>query len=180
MLARLLRLLLGFFEKTVARQEAVPEREETYDLFMPEDRLIFNYWDGKEVVRVDPIVLYKKMQEKGPEMSIDIKVAHSMSKDANTAHSSLVKKIRDIFGVKAYEEGGLTELETTQLLDHFLLFCHLLKKNSSPSPTSPTETSSPSEPSSEGPPPTPNGPGTGSTENEYSTDGQPPSPTGPA
>lgn len=129
--------------------------EEPYDQFRPKDRMIYTYWSGSQTVRADPLALYKKMMDVGPSLAIDMKVANSASKDAGKAHDELVEKIRSIFSVAPLDKGGLTELETVELLDHFLTYVGMVKKNSSSYPTSPTGTSEPSaSTSAEGPPTT--------------------------
>lgn len=182
MLSRLLRFILGWLEKTPTQPEARAqpvnqESTEKYDLFMPEERLIYHYWNGQDIVAMDPLVLYKKMQQVGPELSIDMVVAHSASKDANTAHTGLVVKIRNIFNVKNLGEGGLSEFETVQLLDHFLIYCESLKKNMSSYATSPMVTSSHSVPSTAARQPTTSSVGSGSTESVPSTGEPVPLPT---
>lgn len=109
--------------------------EDSYELYHPRERMIYRYFNGKEDVAVDPIQLSKKMAEIWPELVVDIKVARSQSKDSAKAHDSLVAGIRDLFNVKSLEDGGLTELETIQLLDHFLAYTEDVKKNLSPSAT---------------------------------------------
>jgi hypothetical protein len=112
-----------------------PADEEQYDLFRPKQRLIYRYFDGSKEVMVDPMILYKKVMEHGPVLSIDMKLSVSQHSDNRLGHTNLVKRIREIFAVKPLEEGGLSELETVQLLDHFLGFTERIKKNSSPSQT---------------------------------------------
>lgn len=107
-----------------------------FDIYRPADRLLYHYWDGQRVVDADPLTLYKRLMEKGPELSIDIKLALSMHPDAVKGHDAAVNKIHHVFRVKPVDEGGLTELESCALFDHFLLYCEELKKNSSLSPTS--------------------------------------------
>lgn len=117
-----------------------------YDLYHPQDRLIYSYWDGKEERRVDPMSVYKKMMEVGQEISTARKVARSPSKDARKMHDRMIELIRGVFDVTPYEEGGLSETETTDLLDHYLIYLEWVKKNSGMSTTTPEETS-PSTPS---------------------------------
>lgn len=156
--------------------EPEQDEEEEYNLYKPKERLIYTYWDGFKDVACDPYVLYKKLMAKGTDLSIDIKVANSQSKDAAAAHNSMIAKLRIIFDLKSYEEGGLTELETIGLMDHFLLFARRVKKNTSHFPTSQTATSDSSPSSTEGNRPTTNGSDSGSTANEPSTAEPPPSP----
>lgn len=150
---------------------------ERSDLFHPKKRLIYTYWNGEKRVHSDPMVLYKRMSQKGGELSVDIKLSLSASKDADKGAELMLEKIRWIFEVKSYKEGGLTDGESVSLLEHFLGFCDGLKKNSRNSLTSPTETSFGSKSSTEETPPTQNGLDSGSTEKEPSTEDPPPSST---
>lgn len=100
------------------------------DVFNPTERKIYSYFDGEKTVKADPMALYKKIAGIGPELSIDIKVAQSRSKDNVKAHTQAMEKVRGIFNIKPFEEGGLTEAELQALLDHFLTYCEGVKKNS--------------------------------------------------
>ncbi len=115
------RFLVNLFKKT----DQSPELE----VYPPKDRLIFQYWDGQKTIIADPLVLYRKIGEKGPEIDTEIKLAQSPSKSAVQGHIGAVTKIREIFGVKPVEEGGLTEIESINLLESFVSWCHDVKKN---------------------------------------------------
>lgn len=160
--------LFGKSKKNTAKKEQ-PET----GVYRLQDRLIYKYWNGNEEIIADPLVLYKKMMARGPELSIDIKVSTSISKDADKAHDQAILKIREIFSVKSLDEGGLTELETVQLLDHFLLYCEEIKKNSSYSVIS--SSNSDTKPSFRANPPIQNSSASGSIGGE-STTGAPVSP----
>lgn len=147
-----------------------------YDL---KERLIYKFYDGQKMVEADPLVIYKRVMENGPELSAALKGARSEWKGAADCYNELVVGIRKVFDVKPFEEGGLTQQETFDLLDHFMRFSERLKKNSRQSPTSPTEASPPTPPSPEGVPPTSSSTGTGSTGPEPPTGGPGPSSTGP-
>lgn len=147
-------------------KEAPPSLDNHYH---PRERMIYSYWDGQKTVHADPMVLYKRMMTHGAELSVDMKVSQSASKDAGKAHDSMVQKVREIFVVKTLEEGGLAELEVLELLDHFLLYCEDVKKNSNLSPISPTPTPPPTAPSSAGPSATASSSDSGSTANVSNT-----------
>ena len=155
-------------------------RKNRGDLYRPGERLIYSYFNGQKIVRADPLRLYKRVMEYGPELSINLKVAKSPMKDADKCHTDAVKRCREIFDVKPVEDGGLTELETIDLLDHFLLYTQALKKNTK---NSPTDVESPSLLASEQPTdasqPTANLPDSGSTASASSTAPPEPSPTVP-
>lgn len=120
--------------------------EQSDDLFKPSERRIYRYWDGKEVLSKDPMELWKRLMDVAPELNVDIKLSRSPSKDAMKGYQGAVNKTRKVFEVKTYEEQGLTDVECMLLLDHFLNYMGAVKKNSEISPTSPMETSSPSQP----------------------------------
>jgi len=144
-------------------------KKDPLSIYRPKERMIFQFWNGQKMVSGDPLVLFKRMSDVGPELAIDIKVSSSPSKDASKAHNNVVDKIRGIFGVQSLEQGGLSELETLQLLDTFLLYCDRVKKNSSQSVIWPTP-SVDSTSSSEENPPTLNSSDSGSIESESKTD----------
>ncbi len=154
---------------------------DNFDVYHPKERLIYRYWNGHQQIFADPLVLYRRMLTKGPELSIDMKVSTSPMKDAAEAHVRMLAKIREIFCIEDFEKDGmgLTELETVELLNHFLVYCDLLKKKSNPSPTPSTPTV-PSPVSSPGAPPTPNSSASGSVADGSSTSAPQSSPTVPA
>jgi len=154
-------------------------RGESPALYSPSQRAIYTYFDGVSLVRADPLVLYKRMMDVGLELSVDMKVSVSASKDAKRHHDEMIRKLRNIFNVPPLDaKGGLTEGEVVQLLDHFLLYCEGVKKNSPTSATTPTVTAA-STSTSGGSPPTPNISDSGSTASEFSTGTPESSPTGP-
>lgn len=180
MFSRFWSWLVSFFRKTPALIQ------ESYDVYLPQDREIYSYFDGEKVVRVDPMPIYKKIMAIGPELSVDIKVARSPMKDAQKAHGAAVRKIREVFSIKEFDKGGLTEQESMDLLDHFLDYADSIKKNSSTSVISPPETSLPTSvplPDLSGVGSVPNQPTTntsdsGSTVSELSIDKLPQLPSG--
>lgn len=98
------------------------EPEDTLPIYSYLEKRIYSYFDGKELIRVDPVPLHKAIMTKGPEISLDMKVARNPTKGAKKAHDNLVNTIRKLFSLKPLEEDGLTEVETLDILDHFLEF----------------------------------------------------------
>jgi len=143
--------------------------DERYDLFRPKQRLIYHYFNGNKVVSADPMILHRKMMAKAPDLYIDSKVATFPNKDSGQAQINLTKNIREIFGVKPLDEGGLTELETAELWKSFLIYCEWVKKNWKVPPTSPTATSATIEATSAGNQPTSNTSASGSIASEQNT-----------
>jgi hypothetical protein len=136
----------------------------SHDLYQPEERCIYRYFDGEKVRVADPMILYKRMAEVSGDLSAYISLAYSPSKDSRSGWDKMVEKIRWIYDVKPFAEGGLLEGECVTLHDHFNTFCADQKKTMSSSPTTSTE-SSPSTPSS-----TEESPSTESTSASGSTD----------
>lgn len=149
---------------------------DSYDLYKPKKRNIFKFFNGKEIVQGDPMVIYKRIMEVGPELHISLRVADSPSKDAVQAHTDAVVSIRKIFGLdapkdplRAADEGCLEEPEVIDLLDRFLLYKETVKKNSPNSVIPAREISPASAPSSAANPVSSSSSGSGSTEGEPST-----------
>jgi hypothetical protein len=168
MFAKLRTLILG-------------RREDDFGVFAPSARQIYRFWDGRVWRTEDPMELYARMAKVGPELSVEMKVAQSPSKDAAKAHAKMLEEIRGIFGVVPLKEGGLTQIETVGLLDHFLIFCEALKKNTPPPPTASAATSTTSAPpqgtSESAAPATANSSPSGSSESDSSTGTPGPSPS---
>lgn len=114
--------------------------------YTPKERMIFRFYAGEAQGErlADPMALYKKLLDKKTSITIDMKVSQSELKGAPAAHDSLVKTLRETFGLLPLEDGGLTESETIDLFFTFMDYCTAVKKNSSLFPTSPKETSAPS------------------------------------
>lgn len=154
-------------------------KREQMDLYSPRERFIYRYLDGKTEVAADPAVLYRRMMDVGPELSADITVGQSPSKRWREAQENGIRKIRGIFSVKPFEEGGLTEGELYGLLDHFIQYCETVKKNSPPSPTSLPSTQEPPDSSSDAESVTSSSLVSGSTASVPFTAAPAPSPTVP-
>lgn len=101
----------------------------TDGLYSPQERLIYSYHDGEKVVRADPAVLYRRLMDVGPELSADIAVACSPMPVRAEATAKAEGKVRAIFGLKPFADGGLGEAEAYELLDHFAGYCDGVKKN---------------------------------------------------
>lgn len=154
--------------------------------YAPEQRMIYRHYAGttpdgrKVIVAKDPMALWKRFHPRSQAISINLRVSLSPSKAAPEMHEKLMEDLRHVFEVPKYEDGGLTELELSQLLDHYLSFIAHLKKKANSSRTVSGETS-PGTPTSadEGPTTEPSS-GTGSTATGPCTDSPTPSPSGPA
>lgn len=157
------KLLHCIYERAIPKLQQGP-----YDLYHPKQRQIYQFFNGQQITAIDPMILYKRIMEVGPELDIDIKVANSASKDASKAYETMLEKIRKIFGVAKLDEGGLTEEETIALMDHFFAYIDQVKKNLRFSETS-SDLSEASGRYSEDHPVTSNSSASGSTANGTST-----------
>src|SRR5258708_39847256 len=113
-------------------------KQEDYNFYRPSEQQIYRYFDGQKVVSSDPMILYKKLMEVGPDLAVDIQVSESTlvkNYESIAAQNKVQEKIRKIFNVKSFVDGGLTEAKAGELLDHFLVYTEIVKKNSSQSLT---------------------------------------------
>lgn len=117
--------------------------------FTAEERSIYYFFDGTRVVRADPIELWRKYSKVAGSLHTAQAVAASPSKDAEEQYDKMVGYIHEIFGTKRLaQEGGIEDVLAVRLLDHFLSYLDVLKKNMKRSATSPTTTSPATPPSS--------------------------------
>lgn len=148
-------------------------RKERYDVYTPSEKCIYTYWNGKEWANADPIAVFRRLKEVWGDLSVDMKVARSPMKDATIAHRKALDKIRKIFNLAPlrddlYADNTLTDVQASDLLDHFLTYVGSLKKNSSQIPTSVEETSDSMPSTSEDSQPIPSIAACGSIENGQS------------
>ena len=112
---------------TKTRKPPQPEKPET-----PE-RDIFEFWDGNEMRRIDPLPVWYKLWQTEDIESI-LKRAENLEAEAI---EELAVLTRELFAVEAYDPDGatgLTCLETKQLLYDYFVYCHELKKKVGPLP----------------------------------------------
>lgn len=109
------------------------------DVYRPRERRIWTYFNGERMVVADPQMLWSAIVAVGPSLSLDFKVAASISQDAPNAHTRVVATIRRIFklrdmvdGFELPQEGTLTNGEACDLFDAFVIYVQKLKKNSPP------------------------------------------------
>lgn len=152
-------------------------RKERYDVYTPSEKLIYAYYNGKDWVSADPIAVFRRLKDVWGDLSVDMKVARSPMKDATVGHRKALDKIRKIFNLTPlredlYADNTLTDLQASDLLEHFLTYVGSLKKNSSQNQTSATETSDSTPSTSEDSQPTQSIADSGSTENGQATEQQ--------
>lgn len=112
--------------------------DDDLQVFRPKVRMIYQYFDGREMRKADPMRLYKLVMVQGPELNANLKGARSPllpPEKSSKCHDDAMKTIRSIFDLKTVEEGGLEDMVAADLLDHFMLYCDGVKKNSSSQPT---------------------------------------------
>lgn len=158
---------------------AAKKVDNPYNGWKPSERYIFRYWDGEKDRDEDPMELYIRMQDVGPELDVDLKVARSQLRDNYKGHVKAVEKIRGIFFVKPYKEGGLTNAECLNLLDYFLLWTGFEKKSTSQTQTSAGGTSPSTESTPEEKSPSGSTSDSGCADSDRSTDSPTPTPSGP-
>lgn len=144
------------------------------DLFHPKERDIYHYFDGKDVRVADPLPIYRKMKDVITDLEVEFKVAASGMQGADEHYTSAVNRIRGIFNLKSFSEGGLTEMECVTLFRHFFNYAGGVKKklpqSSTPSPGTSESTPPSTEAVPEPSPPTEPSLGSGSTASEPTTE----------
>src|ERR1700678_845775 len=91
----------------------------TWNCYTPGDCLIYSYFAGKLQRQADPMELFLKIKAAQPGLGIDASVASiDQMKDSDKAKKALATKLREIFNVKPFEEGGLTVTEIIDLWTH--------------------------------------------------------------
>lgn len=176
MIFKFLQWLSSFF----APKNLSSRDDYALDLYTPGEKGIYSYFNGTEIIKEDPMVLHKRLMDVGPELSIDMKVASSPFKDAKEAHNKMLEKVRKIFDLKPFKDGGLTEVQAIELFDHFLTYEDFQKKIANLPTTEPTAPWSSSPPSSAESPPTSSPTASGSTASGPSTGTPPSTPTASA
>jgi hypothetical protein len=101
-------------------------------------RLLFQFWDGRQFRRVDPFTLLRKLlntDKFDPDDDLKkLKIPDAKLVCDKIGH--IAEGVREIFGVKPLENGGLTELECVNLLMEFSAYLDRVKKNGGPMPIS--------------------------------------------
>lgn len=126
MLKRLFRWLLSGFQSN---------SDETLDVYMPRRRILYRYSDGAKETIIDPMILYKKLSDISETLFALIKDSLADTSTAGESHEKAVALLRDVFQVKTYAAGGLTDMETFDLFSHFRNFCRQLQDRSGVTPT---------------------------------------------
>ena len=141
---------------TVVTEEPKKDSLDDLAIFHVDDMQIYVYHNGSEVIKADPMTLFKRVSERMSEIQADIQLIcmpamKGWENKIDEAYQHALKCIREVYNVKPLEEGGLTEQKTFELHNHFLRFVFDVKKNSSQSQTSLPTTESASVPLQESP-----------------------------
>lgn len=165
---RLWRLIFGVREEPVRS-----------DLFTVKQREIYSYFDGTKVRKADPLPVYRRLKDAAPDLEVEFRVARSEMKNADEHYTKAVERIRKIFLLEPFDNGGLTDMECVALFDHFWKYSGGVKKKAQPVPT-PSGGTSESTPQNTNPdtgkmPPTSTTTDFGSIESVSSTNELPPS-----
>lgn len=94
-------------------------------------RLLFRYWDGRRFVSADPFVLLRKLVNTNkfdPDADLK-KLKYPDPKIVTEKIGFVAEGVREIFELRSFEAGGLTELECVQLLMTFSEYLETVKKN---------------------------------------------------
>jgi hypothetical protein len=102
------------------------------DVQQPE-RDIFEFWDGSQTRRVDPLPVWNTIWQTEDIESLLKRAGDNREAEAVVELTALA---RDWFCAPPYQDGvgGLTELEVEKLLDRFFGYCIELKKKHGPLP----------------------------------------------
>ncbi len=123
------------------------------------ERAIFRYWNGAKWINADPMMVWKRLAAKGADIDAAAIGADSQWKGNMKCHDDLVRYIRDIFELKTPTSldvtDTLSEPECVDLLNDYYTYSGMAKKKENPTPTSATETSPTTAPTSDAAPPTP-------------------------
>lgn len=154
------------------------------DFYSPGEQLIYSFFNGRDIVRADPMTLYKRVAARGGDLDAARKVAVSTllkPADVSKAHDDVIRYIREIFDLPAPKgldcTGTLTEEDCVGLLDHFYTFVGVKKKGPSPTPTPAAGTSGATPSSSAAAQATPSSSPSGSADSASSTENPAPSPS---
>lgn len=99
----------------------------SFEIYSHSEILLYSYFDGEKLVKVDPIEIHKKVMDNAAQIDADAFGARSTSKFATPCFYSLVKTLREIFSIKSYDKGGLESHKVLEVFNHFLAFRNKVK-----------------------------------------------------
>lgn len=122
-----LKKLWHRFSGLFRQKLVIPEME--FHVFRPDKRILYRYFDGEKEVAGDPLALYKQFIACSKDLVPIMNEADTLAAQGQM-YDKLITLLRKIFKLKAFEEGGLTDIEVLFLFDNFLEFCGTKKKES--------------------------------------------------
>lgn len=112
------------------------KRDELPEAWRPAERAVYEYFNGKKMVRDDPLEIYRRLMNVWPILQSNLNAASTVSKFADRAWDEALSQLRGVFRVQPVVDGGLTSSELQDLADHFVVWCDRVKKNLRPLRTS--------------------------------------------
>lgn len=101
-------------------------------------RAIFSFWDGSSQRSVDPMVVYRALQQH-PRFNWSVHPVLIDTGDLDALNVT-ADAVRFAFDIPGFAFGGLTEAECVTLLTQFVVYLDALKKSGSPAPILPEPT----------------------------------------
>ena len=102
-------------------KDRLKKLQENAAKFLSVKPFTYSYWNGQRMVSEESTVLCERIKPEFLAYQIDDRVSKAKwVEDAPKAHQSILRRIRKIFNVSPFDEGGLTEMETLGLMNHFL------------------------------------------------------------
>ncbi len=175
MIAKFLKWMLSFLEKSESAAPPAPKEDDfLLSLYQPQERLIFKYFNGKEVVSADPMVLFKRYAAVQGDFNHQIRAIAagwkpSTGDDSLALHTKVTDTMRQILDLPPFADGGLSDAEVGNCFAQFIQYSQVVKKNSSLFPTPPKDLSTYTKLFSADSPPTKDSSASGRTETEVST-----------
>lgn len=138
MFSRMLSYIKSWFKK-----DELYEDFNELDLYTEDERLIFSFFDGQKVRKVDPLPLFRRYLDISTDLEADFQAFESPipNKFAPQAYLNAIGRLRKMFEVEPFDKGGLTEIELRRTFDEFMIFCQIIKKKSKEFQTSQEGTS---------------------------------------
>ena len=103
------------------------------------NRFIFVYWNGQKIVKGDPMVFWRALQQHEDYREDDFTLIQ-VEGLRNNIFGKLAGVVRDVFGIKTAENDGLTELECLDILRSYIEYSGFQKKSGEQTPILPSTT----------------------------------------
>jgi hypothetical protein len=121
--------------------------ESEWEVYRPDERLVYSYHNGERMVRADPLVLYPRLMDVWTDLRHWIIVLDAVDNfgkskllDPEEARRKVSEYTRKIFNLKPLKdgleaEGTLTDEQAFRLLNHFIVYAEWIKKKANRLPT---------------------------------------------